>query len=56
LLTANPRASSPSATGTMDVYGHVLPTTDDAVTKALDEKFSESRGLSAACDETGTET
>jgi integrase len=48
------RLGHSSVRTTMDVYGHVLPTTDDAITQALDVAFSESRGLSAACDETGT--
>jgi len=49
------RLEHSSVRTTMDVYGHVLPTTDDAITQALDVAFSESRGLSAACDETGTD-
>ena len=33
---------------TLDVYGHVLPAADEAVTSALDELFASSRGLHAA--------
>jgi integrase len=33
---------------TLDVYGHVLPTADEAVTSAIDELFASSRGLPAA--------
>jgi hypothetical protein len=37
----------------MDVYGHVLPATDESVTDAMEAMFStrfrESRGLLAAC-------
>lgn len=46
------RLGRSSVRTTMDVYGHVSPTTDDAITQALEALFSESRGLSAACDET----
>jgi integrase len=33
---------------TLDVYGHVLPAADEAVTSALDELFASSRGPNAA--------
>lgn len=39
---------------TMDVYGSVLPTVDDAVTAGLAELVTESRGLTADQAESGT--
>lgn len=41
---------------TMDLYGHVLPSTDDTLTKALDAKYQESCALNVPCDETGNDT
>ena len=35
----------------MDVYGHILPATDDGVTSAIEEAFSKARGLRAASDD-----
>jgi hypothetical protein len=50
------RLGHSSVRTTMDVYGHVLPGTHDALTTKLDDTFSESRGLSAASGEsTGTD-
>lgn len=49
------RLGHASAQTSMDVYGHVLPTTDEAITEALDAKYLESCALDVPCDETGTE-
>lgn len=42
------RLGHSSIRATLDVYGHVLPAADEAVTSALDELFASSCGLNAA--------
>jgi DNA-directed RNA polymerase specialized sigma24 family protein len=44
------RLGQSSVRTTLDVYGHVLPTTDDAITSGLQDTFANPRGLVAASD------
>lgn len=49
------RLGHASAQTSMDVYGHVSPSTDGGVTEALDAKYRESCALDVPCDGTGAE-